>query len=224
MTTGNGAATAVNEDQVKYKTGKTSGKGVVEFAEPYAVEVSIAGTEVLLMHRWDTEAVAAKGRAKKGSAEKKSDNIESYCYRTADGELCIPGLNIKAAICEAARYMQDPRSPRKSARDLFRAGIKIKGDALLGKDTWDFIDTRKVNVQRNAVPRSRPAFNAGWSTDFVVSILLPEYIDQDTLHQAIERAGRLVGVGDFRPDFGLFRIDSYKLMTDDDVKDRKKRK
>jgi hypothetical protein len=97
---------------------RTQGKGasgVVEFTQPYVVEVEVEGTEVLLMHRYDVEAVEAKGRAKKGSKDKKSDNVESYAYRSANGNLYLPGAAVKECIAESAKFTQDPRSPRKSA-------------------------------------------------------------------------------------------------------------
>jgi len=135
--------------------GKGKGpKGVVDPAMTYSVEVEIEGTEAMLCHRYDPEAVKSKGAAKKGSKEKKSDNIESYVYRLENGDCGFPGINFKSALCETARYQQDPRSPRKSARDLFRAAIKVRGEASFGKQTWDYEDVRKVNVQRNAVARN----------------------------------------------------------------------
>ena len=201
-------AAAINADRVEHK----GGKGVVEFAQPYSVEVTVEGTEPILLHRWDTEAVNAKAKAKKGSSEKKSDNVESYVYRTDKGEICLPGINFKAAICEAARYVQDPRSPRKSARDLFRAGIRVRGNASFGKATWDYLDTRKVNVQRNAIARTRPAFAPGWRLTFTIEVNSPEYIDANLLHEVVARAGRFCGLGDFRPDFGVFRVDRFEVL------------
>lgn len=192
---------------------RTKGKGtngVVSPTTTYCVDVEIVGVEAFLCHRYDPEAVKAKGAAKKGSAEKKSDNVESYVYRLDNGECGLPGLNFKASIVEAARYQQDPRSPRKSARDIVRAGIRIAGMASFGKKTWDYLDTRRVSVQRNAVPRVRPAMNAGWHLKYRIEVLLPEYISVEFLHALVEQAGRVVGLGDFRPDFGTFRVTSFK--------------
>src|SRR6185503_11657463 len=149
------------EDRVKAKGNGKGGtikapKGIVEYCTPYSVEVAVEGTEALLFHRYDIEAQSAKASAKKGSIEKKSDNVESYVHRLPDDTCAIPGLMLKAALCTSAKFSQDPRSPRKSAYDLFRAGIKIPGMSSLGKKTWDFIDQRKVNVQRNGIVRARP--------------------------------------------------------------------
>lgn len=202
----------ISEERTKHKTKRGVGRGVVDIAEPYAVAVTIVGREPMLCHRYDTEVVAQRSGAAKGSKDKKTDNVESYVYRLPDGTCGMPGINFKACICEAAKYTQDPRSPRKSARDLFRAGIKVHGDASFGKDTWDYLDVRKVNIQRNAVTRQRPAFAAGWRLSFEIDVLLPEYIDPATLNEIVVRAGRLVGLGDFRPDFGTFQIERFEVI------------
>lgn len=63
----------------------------VAFQQPYRVEVKIKGVSPVLFHRWNCESVESKSKAKKGSAEKKSDDVESYVYRNEKGELAIPG-------------------------------------------------------------------------------------------------------------------------------------
>jgi hypothetical protein len=193
--------------------GVTEHEGVVELSSPFVAEVSIEGTEPILLHRYDCESVAAKGAARKGSKEKKSDNLESYVYRNEKNQIVIPGINFKACLCETAKFSQDPRSPRKSARDLFRAGIKVVNDASFGHVNWEYVDKRKVSVQRNAVTRQRPAFGPGWELTYQINVLLPEYIDKNWLQEIVTRAGRVTGLGDFRPDFGLFNVNQFKVIV-----------
>lgn len=209
---GNGALAVVPEERTQHKGTRTNGKGVVEMSTPYAVGVAIQGTEMILLHRYDVEAVNAKANAKKGSKDKKSDNVESYVYRNEKNEIGLPGLNFKAALCEAAKFAQDPRSPRKSARDLFRAGLRVRGMATFGKDTWDTLDVRKVNVQQSAVARTRPAMLSGWKLSFTIEVLLPEYITAEWLNDIVTNAGRIIGLGDFRPDFGTFMVTGFDVL------------
>lgn len=63
----------------------------IEMELPYRAEIQITGTAAILFHRWNCESVESKSKAKKGSAEKKSDDVESYVYRNSKEELCIPG-------------------------------------------------------------------------------------------------------------------------------------
>lgn len=186
----------------------------VELGIPYLVEVQITGVAALLFHRWSCDAVAEKAKAAKGSKAKKTDNVESYVYRDESGELCLPGEYLRQSILLAAKFRQDPRSPRKSAFDLFKAGVVAMTElAPLGVKEWDYIDRRRVVVQRSAVTRERPAMRAGWTATIRLQVLIPEYIGLDALSDVLTNAGRLVGVGDFRPTFGRFRVDGFKRLS-----------
>jgi len=39
---------------------------------------------------------------------------------------------------------------------------------------------------------------------------IPEYVSPQDLNETIQRAGRLIGVGDFRPTYGRFNIVEFK--------------
>lgn len=189
-------------------TEPTNGGAVaIQLSEPYIVQVEIKGAADLLFHRWNADAVDAKAASAKNSKAKKSDDVESYVYRCPDETLGLPGEYLRQAIIHAAKFRQDPRSPRKSAMDLFKAGVvSLTPLASLGVKTWDYLDRRRVMIQRNGINRTRPALAAGWTATFDVMVNLPEYIDQTALRETIEQAGRLIGLGDFRPTFGRFGI------------------
>src|SRR5215831_12961977 len=99
------------------------GKSAIESGLPFSVELELCGSSDLLFHRWNNDAVAAKSAAPKGSAAKRQDDIESYIFRNESGNLVIPGDYLWAAIVNGAKFRQDPRSPRKSAADIFKAGV-----------------------------------------------------------------------------------------------------
>lgn len=188
---------------------------LIGISQPYRVCVRIEGVADFLFHRWNAEAVDAKADAAKGSAAKKTDDVESYVYRTTEGELAIPGEYLRQAIITAAKFRQDPRSPRKSAMDLFKAGIvSLTQLAPLGTKVWDYEDRRRVVIQRNGVNRVRPAMSAGWRAEFDLLVNLPEYIDQAMLNAVIANAGRLIGIGDFRPSYGRFNVVGYHVYED----------
>lgn len=177
---------------------------------PYTARVTIVGVCPLIFHRWSCDAIAEKAASAKGSKAKKTDNLESYVYRTDDGELALPGEYLKQAVVQAGRYRQDPRSPRKSAMDLFKAGvIPLTELAPLGFKEWEFVDRRRVVIQRNGITRERPALRKGWRATIDLSILLPEYITEDVIADVLANAGRFVGVGDNRPTFGRFRVERF---------------
>jgi hypothetical protein len=185
----------------------------VEILAPYMVEAKIEGTSPILFHRWSCEAVEEKANAAKGSKAKKTDNIESYIYRDEKGHVAVPSEYFRQCVIHAAKFKQDPRSPRKSAMDLFKAGVCTIGELCsLGVKEPDYLDRRRVVIQRSAITRSRPAMLAGWKCQVSLQVLLPEYINPQMLNDTLQYAGRIVGVGDFRPSFGRFQVTNFNVV------------
>ena len=188
------------------------GESAIETMMPYIVTVTIEGQADILFHRWNCDAVDAKSKSAKGSAAKKSDDLESYVYRNDAGQLALPGEYLRGAIVTAAKFEQDPRSPRKSAMDLVKAAIiTMTPLASLGVSKWDYEDRRRVTIQRNGITRIRPALRAGWKATIDLQVQLPEYVSPVFLRRIIDNAGRLIGVGDFRPTFGRFAVTQWDL-------------
>jgi hypothetical protein len=53
----------------------------------------------------------------------------------------------------------------------------------------------------------------GWRAQFDLQVLTPEYIDQSLLHDVVSTAGRLIGLGDFRPTYGRFNIVGFDVSA-----------
>ena len=197
------------------------GKAVIETDIPYVAHVKIVGSADLLLHAWSCDSVEAKGKAKKGSEAKKSDDLESYVRRNEDGLICLPAEYVRMSAINAAKFRQDPRSPRKSAMDLFKAGIVslsplspiVNREGQTSKD-WDFLHKCRVQIQRNGVTRTRPAFHEGWSAELSLMVNLPSYISQSDLLETLTMAGKVIGVGDFRPTYGRFQVTSFEIQQD----------
>ena len=202
-----------NEVSTNISEPTNGASATINIEQPYTVTVQITGSADFLFHRWNCEAVEEKARAAKNSRSKKTDDLESYVYRLENGNLAIPGEYLRQAIIGAAKFRPDPRSPRKSAQDLFKAGIV----ALIhlcdtGTESWDYEDKRRAVIQRNGINRVRPALKAGWHIECEFLVNLPEYIDPPTFHEVVSLAGRLIGVGDFRPTFGRFQITKWEAQ------------
>ena len=196
----------VNNDSVT-----NGGKMSIETELPYAASIKIRGTADVIFHRWNPAAVEAKGAAAKGSAAKKTDDLESYVYRDEAGFICCPGEYLRGAIVLASKFKQDPRSPRKSAMDLFKAAVvSLTPLASLGTKVWDYEDKRRVLIQRQGINRVRPVMRAGWTCEFRFLVTLPEYVNEDLLLEVTTLAGRIGGVGDFRPTFGRFSVVNFE--------------
>lgn len=190
-------------------------KATIDAGAPYIASVQIVGVADLLFHRWNVEGVEAKGKAAKGSKAKKTDDLESYVYRNDAGLLAIPGEYLRQAVIHAAKFRQDPRSPRKSAMDLFKAGVvALTPLASLGVSAWDYEHRCRVMVQRNGITRCRPAMKVGWSIEVELLVNLSEYIPCDVLQDVIVNAGRLIGLADFRPTYGRFAVARFEVLQD----------
>jgi hypothetical protein len=87
------------------------------------------------------------------------------------------------------------------------------GEPLHAKlQAWDYEDRRRVTVQRNGITRTRPAMKVGWTITVDLMINLPEYIPVEILHEVLINAGRLIGIGDFRPSFGRFAVVRFEAL------------
>lgn len=203
----------MNAKVVKLSEPTNDAAQAIDFEQPYSVAIAICGNSDLIFHRWSCDAVEAKAKARKNSEAKKTDDVESYVWRDEQRRICLPGEYLRQAVIHAAKFRQDPRSPRKSAMDLYKAGIICETTlASLGSDKWDFEDRRRVVIQRNGITRVRPAMHSGWKAKFVFTVLTPEYIRAQDLQETLTLAGRLIGVGDFRPTYGRFVVNEFKRI------------
>jgi hypothetical protein len=97
--------------------------------------------------------------------------------------------------------------------DLFKAGLTCLDELCdLGIKDWDYVDRRRVQVQRNAITRHRPALKSGWKISVRLQVLLPEYIQPDLLNDTVQSAGRLIGIGNFRPTFGRYQVTGFRVV------------
>lgn len=195
---------AVDEKQVS-----NGAVNIIAQSVPYVATITLEGTAAMLFHAYDPAVVEAKSAAAKGSAAKKKEDLLSYVHKDEDGNLGIPGVAVVACIGNAGRSKQDPRSPRKSMREMILASVipleeVFPFDAKTKK--WDYEDSRRAVVQRSAITRTRPAMRAGWRCTIRLLVNAPEYINPQQLYDLVAAGGKFVGLLDFRPTFGRYAI------------------
>ena len=125
-----------------------------------------------------------------------------------DGKPCIPGEVIEACLMEAARK-------RKKGKQA-QAGIIVPDDSLIEYDgpqdpaeMWesgDFIHKVGVKVQRNKVMRTRPIFKK-WALSLEI-LYLDSLLNKSEVESFVEIAGQIIGIGDWRPKFGRFSVET----------------
>ena len=127
-------------------------------------------------------------------------------YVDDNGVPCWPGENIESMFLSAAK--------KQRRGDDCKIGLLVDGNWPLIYDgpknaegLWKDKRFRKVCMARNkGVPvlKCRPIFNQ-WRLSFVVSFD-PDVLDARTIESWLEIAGSRVGLSDWRPKFGRFRV------------------
>ncbi len=130
--------------------------------------------------------------------------------------LIIPAHVLDSAIREGAR--------KNKMGKAASAGVIVEGDGLFSHDgdadlnklALDpaFTARHAVKVGTAKVMRTRPVFSS-WHVTFSL-VFDPGILDESTIKTALESAGRLVGIGDWRPgaprggSFGRFAVEQIK--------------
>lgn len=160
-----------------------------------------------------TQALKALTAKRKKTDEDNIDIMQvearGACYETTDGYIAMPDACVWRSIKDGATGF-------KRGKDIERALISDHTTVPLIIDgrhhtceewlsTPDHIDYRAVKVGMSRVMRSRPFIPAGWQSTHSFE-LLEDVIDPRDMLPILERAGRLVGVGDYRPSHGRYNV------------------
>lgn len=184
------------------------------------VRVTLTGTQPLMLHNGrlanpldpNTRALKALTSKRKKTDDDLAEMIvveaRGAAYETPEGYIGLPDANTWRAIQEAAKAF-------KRGQDVSRAVIydperiaplSINGE-IINVDEYlargsEAIDYRPVGINGRTVMRARPIIHE-WQAyhDFEV---YTDIVMIDELMQFVERAGRLQGVGDHRPQYGRF--------------------
>lgn len=132
---------------------------------------------------------------------------ESGAYWKDDIGLYIPGENVEATIRNGAKLNKQGKNIERfvSVTDLYIPldyGENLTKEQLI--NNYEYRDTRIMAVQRSKVVRTRPRFDQ-WKIQFNL-MYDEEKIDLDAIIQALENAGKYVGLCDSRPKYGKFAV------------------
>ena len=180
-------------------------------------DVSIESISPLLMHNgqladpmneWTRKLKALSGN------RKKTDEIFAEMSRiewfgslyAMDDKLIIPSEMIEACLIEGAK--------KSKLGKQFKSAVFVSDNAVLNigvkytiQSLWDaeiYRDVRGVRVGTSRIMRTRPKFMK-WSTDFRIDFD-PDLVQRHEVMKALNDAGTQVGLGDFRPKFGRFKV------------------
>jgi hypothetical protein len=184
-----------------------------EMANTETYIVKIVGTKPLLMNApTDIGWMGDKPKLRRGERLDPKTEAERKLYKDNNGNIVIPSVNIKAMIRDAGRnYRVSGR--RTTYASLIRAGIDINPYPYvpLIHNGW-VVDIRPVVVQKSRILRARPRFDK-WALEFEIINKDPTMIHKDILKKILEDAGKWYGLGDWRPEFGLFNLEKFETKT-----------
>ena len=167
--------------------------------------VEVEGISPLLQHRFAVEedtAALTKGKKVYNSEE----DARKALYTDEKGNPIQPSTHFEGAMVKSA--VQFKMQGKKTYKDAFRAGVFIEPVNIPHKiKDWE-IDLMPVVVNRSRIMRSRPKFN-NWKLAFQITCI-DERIAPEVIKEILEDAGKFVGIGDFRPKFGRFKVIKFQ--------------
>lgn len=183
--------------------------------------VVIVGTAPLLQHRFPDDGQIEDSSSPAKLRDKYEDEWKQSAYVGDDHELVQPAIHIEESLKKAATGHKVAGKRGKTFKDAISAGIFVKPEYIshgvrlpteLDRDQTKplYIDARPVRIQRARVMRLRLALSVGWRLNFEIEFN-DQLIDGATLQRVLADAGEQVGIGDYRPRFGRFRIESFKV-------------
>jgi hypothetical protein len=165
-----------------------------------------------------TRKIKAVTKANKGSNKTEAKDAEvarleweGSLYWDEKIHAYIPADNIERVIQLGAQKSKMGKQIQAAVfctEDSLRNPVKYDGpknlDALYA--TEGFVLTKTVVIQGKRIVRTRPIFPTGWSVEFDLEFD-ETVVDARTVMTAMHDAGRLIGLGDWRPKFGRFLVE-----------------
>lgn len=130
-------------------------------------------------------------------------------YRDVDGTIGIPSDNILALVIHGARKRKlgkDAAAGVFDAQPFYPLQYKGPRDPERLYESAGFVDYRgAVPRGQGRVMRARPRFS-DWKLPIQLAVNT-DVIDVESVLLALETAGDVVGLGDWRPRFGRFTLE-----------------
>jgi hypothetical protein len=159
------------------------------------------------MHRF---VIDEKETRKTGEIYDNQADAEKALYKNDEGRICSPASHIESAIAKAATDYKIPGKGRKTFRDLIKSALIVDPLLIPHKITDWKVDLQSVVIQRSRIVRARPRFDK-WELDFTIIVSDPR-ITGAQLKEFLDASGQFIGVGDYRPKYGLFEVTKFEKI------------
>jgi len=140
------------------------------------------------------------------------EQAEHAAYRTSEGRLFVPGVNIQRALIAGGAFSKG--KGRANLSKVVAASVLISPDEVLLELPGYKVDSRPVVIPstRGRILRHRPRFDS-WGLTFEIHYD-PTLLTEAQLKRIVDDVGMRVGLLDFRPEkkgpFGRFAVKTWK--------------
>lgn len=179
-------------------------------------EIQITGTVALLMHNAQladplnpytkkvAEVASKRAKTDEDHAELARREWLGGLYYTPEDGLHVPGQNVERCLLDAARMNRLGKSIERGVFIVGNPALDIGQvfDPAKMVSDMNYRFTTTIVVAKRRVPRTRPMFRK-WSLT-ASGTLDDSQLDMAELRSIANNAGRLVGLGDWRPRYGRF--------------------
>lgn len=184
------------------------------------LKVRITGKAPLLLHNGrlaDPTDEVAREMKKITSKRSKTDDDHlelsrlefiGGMYTDENNEPCIPGEVLESCLKSGAKVAKNGKKIAAGAIvSEYTVPLQYSGPRDIDSLWADkrFVHRSGVKVGQARVIRTRPKFDK-WACEFTVEYQ-PEVIDREDIVRAIEDAGNLKGLCDYRPRHGRFNVE-----------------
>jgi hypothetical protein len=181
------------------------------------VDVTVEGIRDYIQHRRpasfeeEKKTNAAIEIVKRNKWDEKAAKVlaEIAAYRNAKtNKLYIPFTHFHEAMAKAAVNYQVGGKGKKTYKDHVKSYIFFEPEEIPLTPQRYEIDKSFVRIHGQGVLVYRPRFS-NWGANFTL-LVTDEAFPLDILKGILSTAGLRVGIGDHRPQFGLFKVTKFE--------------
>jgi len=159
-------------------------------------DVSIRGITPLLMNK-PPEYEGDSSISIKNPNIEASKDIKNKIY-SSDGVVYQPATHLRGSLVNAGKDLRVKGKGKATYSKLFASMVMIEPEAIEHKFTdFDVHVVRTVNPNTKGQNMTKRPRLKKWELDF--EMILDDEIPEDVAKEALDRAGKYVGIGDWRP-------------------------
>ena len=183
-----------------------------------AYNIEIEGISPLLMNRPSQLEISDKSKNVKRETQTSKEIAESKLYKDSEGNIYLPSTWFSGSVVEAgkSKKMSGKGSAKATYSKVAGSCVDISPfEIVLKKPNWKVFSILATNpTTRGKNLLHRPQFD-NWKVNFTVTFDESQ-IEVPVMKELFDIAGRIVGVGDWRPAkkgrFGKFQVTEWKEL------------